>query len=145
MKHVVWSTLALFLVISGCAGQAELIQEQRNALQELADAHTRLEAEMAVLKDSLKFIDDVDSGQYYRDRRILEQRIDKLEYDLAVCHDSSDIATTEVAVIRADDLFSPASAELSAAGENRLARLADQLARDDHRTIRIEGHSDSVP
>src|SRR5690625_5033233 len=88
------------VLLSGCASQRELIEEQRTALEELADANSRLEIEIAVLQDSLQFIDDIDTGRYYRDRRILEQRINKLEFDLAVIRDSSDaeIPYTEVAV-----------------------------------------------
>ena len=132
------------LILGGCASQRELIDEQRTALQELADANSRLEVEIGVLQDSLQFIDDVDSGRYYRDRRILEQRINKLEYDLAVVRDSADVPLTEVAVFSADDLFEPASANLTAAGARRIADAVDALPVG-ARTIRVEGHADPVP
>ena len=62
------------VLLTGCASQRELIEEQRTALQELADANSRLEIELAVLQDSLQFIDDIDTGRYYRDRRNLRHR-----------------------------------------------------------------------
>ena len=134
------------VLLSGCASQRELIEEQRTALEELADANSRLEIEIAVLQDSLQFIDDIDTGRYYRDRRILEQRINKLEFDLAVIRDSSDaeVPYTEVAVFSADDLFEPATANLTTAGARRLADAVDLLPAGT-RTIRVEGHADTVP
>lgn len=115
------------------------------ALEELAVENRRLESVNDALRDSLQFIDDIDSGQYYRDRRELEQRINKLEFDLAVARDSSQIPYTEIASFRADELFAPASANITEAGARRLSEIAEDLPRTDGRTIRIEGHSDSVP
>ena len=134
------------VLFTGCASQRELIEEQRTALQELADANSRLEIELAVLQDSLQFIDDIDTGRYYRDRRILEQRINKLEFDLAVIRDSSDVEVPYkvVAVFSADDLFEPATANLTTAGARRLADAVDLLPAN-ARTIRVEGHADPVP
>jgi chemotaxis protein MotB len=134
-----------FLVLAGCAGQTALIEEQRDALLELADENDRLASRVAVLQDSLQFIDDIDSGQYYRDRLALEDRINRLEYEIALCRDGSEISIEEVATFSADDLFAPASADLSDAGRRRLNDVASRLRNTGERVIRIEGHADSVP
>lgn len=145
MKHLLLPVALLSILIAGCAGQKELIEEQRSALEELAVENSRLESLNDVLRDSLQFVDDVDSGQYYRDRRQLVQRIDKLEYDLAVALDSSQIPLTEVAHFRADELFAPASADITEAGAARLVEVGRNLPHSESRMIRVEGHSDSVP
>lgn len=144
MKYVpLWA--ALVLVISGCAGQKELVEEQRLALQELAEENSRLASEIEVLRDSLQFVDDVETGQYYRDRRQLEQQINRLEYEIAVLRDSAHAPVTDLLTMTADALFEPASATISEAGARRLDEAADSLSVARGRTIRVEGHSDSVP
>ncbi len=145
MKRTLLLIVFPALLIAGCAGQKELIEEQRSALEELAVENSRLNTLNEVLRDSLQFVDDIETGQYYRDRRQLEQRIDQLEYELAVSRDSSEVPFTEVASFRADELFAPASADITEAGARRLAQLVDELPKSDGRTIRVEGHSDSVP
>lgn len=145
MKYALVCLICTVFIIGGCAGQKELIEEQRTALEEMADENSRLQTEIGVLRDSLQFVDDIETGQYYRDRRVLEQRIDRLEYEIAICRDSSEVPMTEVAVLTADELFEPASATLTDAGAERLARLTDDLKQADQRVIRVEGHSDSLP
>jgi chemotaxis protein MotB len=140
--------LAVFfgiVLLTGCAGQDVLIEEQRTALQEMAEVNARLESTIDVLQDSLQFIDDIDSGQYYRDRLALEDRINRLEYELAVCRDGLEIPVEEMAVFRADQLFEPASATLSSGGRRLLSDLGEQLRDSGERVIRVEGHSDSTP
>lgn len=145
MKYVLPCLVMLAFILGGCAGQKELIEEQRTALQEMAGENRRLQSEIGVLRDSLQFVDDVETGQYYRDRRILEQRIDRLEYEIAVCRDGQELPITEVAVLTADELFEPASATLTEAGAARIARVVDGLRQAEGRVIRVEGHSDSLP
>lgn len=135
----------VFLILAGCAGQTALIEEQRDALLELSEENDRLVATISVLQDSLQFIDDIDSGQYYRDRLSLEDQINRLEYEIALLRDGSAPTFDEVAVFTADDLFAPASADLSDAGRRRLNDVASQLRNAGDRVIRVEGHADSVP
>lgn len=144
-RSVLLCGAACLAVLSGCVTQKELVQEQRNALAELADENSRLESTLSVLRDSLQFVDDIETGQYYRDRRALEQRIDRLEYEMAVCRDSSEVPLEELAVFSVDDLFAPASADLTDAGVGRLEEVVSELRDNGARMIRVEGHSDPVP
>lgn len=145
MTRFIFVAMLIAPLAAGCATQNALVEEQRTALLEMADENDRLTHRIYVLEDSLQFIDDIDSGQYYRDRLALEDRINRLEYELSVCRDGSELPLEEVATLRADELFEPASANLTAAGRRRLGDVANRLGESAGRTIRIEGHADSVP
>lgn len=145
MKYTFLIAALSAVILAGCASQKELVEEQRTALEELAAENSRLVELNRALRDSLQFVDDIETGQYYRDRRVLEQQINRLEYEIAVWRDSVQVPLTEVASFTADELFAPASADITEAGADRLASLLDELPRSGGRTIRIEGHSDSVP
>lgn len=134
------------LLLTGCLGQKELLEEQSRALDSLYVVERGLLAELYALQDTLHYYDDIDSGLYYRKQRALEDRINKLDYLLTVRRD--ELCVEEVIdTLLVDDLFEPASATLTDAGQEHLARLAERLDADfaDRRHIRVEGHSDSVP
>ena len=134
--------LAVPFFIAGCASQNTALLARRAAeLDSMYVTNRELQGELSVLRDSIQFYDDIDSGKYYRDRRILEQRIERLDYDLSVCRDGG--RTLEV--LSVDELFRPASAELTAAGKSTLASVADTLRSYVGHPIRVEGHSDSTP
>jgi chemotaxis protein MotB len=105
-------------------------------------SNRELAEELTVLRDSIQFYDDIDSGQYYRDRRILEQEIQRLEYEASVCRDGGRTIET----LTVDEVFRPGSADITSAGMARLAVLADSLkSAYGGYNIRVEGHSDSTP
>lgn len=139
--------LAFFLfaiLLAGCAPSQRtvVLQQQLAELDSLRAVSSRLERDVATLQDSLQFYDDIESGYYYREKRSLEDRIEKLDFELTVCRDGGQTITT----LLVDDLFEPASATLSARGAEHLATLAEALERDyTGQIIRIEGHTDSVP
>ena len=134
--------LVLPLLIVGCASQnPALLARQAVELDSMYASNRTLQSELTVLRDSIQFYDDIDSGQYYRDRRILEQRIEQLVYELSVCRDGG--RTLEV--LSVDEIFRPASAELTPAGTAALASLADTLRAYVGHQIRVEGHSDGTP
>lgn len=92
------------------------------------------------LHDSLQFYDDIYTGQYYRDRRILTDRLNRLEYEVLVARDGG----RTIESLAVDDLFQPSSATLTDDGRSTIAELADTLQEDyDGREIRVEGHADS--
>ncbi|ARA94027.1 hypothetical protein AWN76_013275 [Rhodothermaceae bacterium RA] len=130
------------LLLTGCAAQKRLIADQHAAIDSLMALNDRYRAQIQMLEDSLQFYDDIDSGIYHRRLRQLGDRINKLEYDLAVSRDGG----TTLAVLPADALFEPASARLTDAGRERLAALVDTLTGPlaTYR-IRVEGHSDNIP
>lgn len=130
------------LLLAGCAGQRTLIEEQATRLDSLRAENVRLEERVGALQDTLQFYDDIDTGRYYRDRRVLTQEIEKLEYGISVCRDGG----LTIETLLADELFVPGTADLTPAGTGKLASLAeDLLDRFEGRVIRVEGHTDSVP
>lgn len=140
--------LAVFLLAAssmattGCTGQKELIASHEAELDSVYAVTADLRAEIRMLRDSLQFYDDIDSGQYDRDRRLLVQQIERLQYDVGVCLDGGQT----VRMLLVEDLFEPASALLTDAGREMLAEVAEGLRREhDGRLVRIEGHSDSTP
>lgn len=114
----------------------------RLALDSLRAENLRLRETNAVLRDSLRLLDDVESGRYYRSLRTLRDRIGRMRYDLTLLREGG----TTVEVLPADALFEPASARLSAAGRTRLDSLAARLGRAyPERSLRVEGHADDAP
>ena len=139
--------LVLLPLLTGCLNQRELIEqreliaEQSRDIDSLRAVERELWRQLGMLQDSLQFYDDIDSGRIYREFGKLNNQIERLEYELAVSYDGG--LTLETLLV--DDLFKPASAELTEAGMARLdetaARLADSYS---DRSIRVEAHSDNV-
>ncbi len=140
--------LALFVLLiafaSGCAASQQLPREQRLRAHAQAqrDSLALLLADQrgraSVLRDSLQFFDDIDSGAYERRMRVLTDRIRAYEFQQGGAP-----AGTPVDTLFADELFDPASATLSSGG----TALLDRVRRDLGSTgrIRVEGHADSSP
>ena len=140
--HTMLLLAGAVVAASGCGGQQELIARHEAELDSVYADHRALRAELSALQDTLQFYDDIESGQFYRDRRLLVQNIEELEYEIGLCHDGG--RTVETLLV--DDLFQPASAELTDAGRASLRATAETLRREfAGRTLRIEGHSDSTP
>ena len=140
--------LLLPLLIGCAASEKATIARQAAAIDSLYVIERNLRADLYATQDSLLFYDDIDSGRYYREKRTLEDRINRLEYLVSVRKDSLCLPDSAHALttLAADDLFEPASATLTEAGTERLAALADTLTTTfPNRTVRIEGHSDNVP
>lgn len=140
--------LVLLPVLTGCLNQRELVEQreliavQTRGIDSLRTVERELWRQLGMLQDSLQFYDDIDSGRIYREFGKLNDRIERLEYELAVSYDGG--LTLETLFV--DDLFKPASAELTETGAARLDETAEKLASSfADRTFRIEAHSDNVP
>ncbi len=133
----------LIIPLTGCSASNEIIVErQSNALDSLNAAVAQLKDELSVVRDSLRFLSGIESGQYYRDQRVLQDEIQKLEYYLEVCRDGGRTIRT----LSVDGMFEPASAVLTDAGRSQLDAVAETLVvRHSGDVIRIEAHSDSTP
>lgn len=132
----------LACLLAGCAASGPSGIGQDRAPDSLRTAVAQLRAENRALRDSLRFYDDLDSGQYYRERRSLRDRINRLTYDLRLLRDGG----LTVAVLPADSLFATAADSLSAPGGARLRTVAAQLQQTyPDRTVRVEGHADATP
>lgn len=145
MRFCIILLVPVSLLLGGCLGQRQLIDEQAQAIDSLYVVERNLRGELYALQDSIGFYEDIDSGRYYRDLRVLNDRITQLEYELAVAADSMCL-TDVIETLLVDDLFEPASATLTEEGVKELAALAERLKTEyPDRRMRIEGHSDNVP
>lgn len=127
---------------AGCSGPNELVASQGAELDSVYAVNRDLQERLIALGDSLQFYSDIESGQYYRDRRMLTQEIEKLQYEVSVCRDGG----RTIEMLSVDALFVPASAILTDAGRTRIDAMADTLkSRHAGDIIRIEGHADSTP
>jgi chemotaxis protein MotB len=133
------------LLLAGCANQKQLIAEQARAIDSLYVIERTIRTELYALQDSVLFYDEIDSGLYFRKQRALEDRINRLDYLLAVRQDTL-CALQPVETLLVDDLFEPGGVTLTEGGHDALAALATHLdtTYTRHR-FRVEGHSDNVP
>ncbi len=133
--------LLLLLAGMGCTGQKETVQRQVLLLDSLRVENERWRARTQTFRDSIQFYDDVDSGRYYRQLRVLNDQLNRARYDILTLRDGGRTA----AVITADALFEPASATLTEPGRTRLDTLAAHLRTAyPERRLRVEGHSDNL-
>ncbi len=132
-------------LLAGCSGQKKLLAEQRRTIDSLYVVERTLRTDLYALQDSIVFYDEIDSGLYFRKQRVLEDRINRLEFLLAAHTDTLCLAEP-VATLLADELFKPASADLTEDGLARLAALVEEIHEAyAGRAFRVEGHSDDVP
>lgn len=140
LRFLLLAALAVPL-LGGCVSQGRFAR-QGAVVDSLRASNRALTAQVYALEDSILFYDAVDSGQYFRDRRALLDSLDELNYLLDEAR--SPAPPPALATLAVDDLFAPASAELTEAGQAALAALGDTLQTVPGR-IRVEAHSDSVP
>jgi chemotaxis protein MotB len=143
MRSVV-SLLLAGLLLSGCVASqsaggggagASLLDSLRSEVATLQDRNR-------ALRDSIRFLQGIESGAYYRETRALRDQLTRMSYELGALRDGGQTVT----VIGADSLFEPASATLTEQGTKRLRIVANQLRQTyPNREIRVEGHSDSQP
>lgn len=97
--------------------------------------------ENRALRDSLRFRQDLESGQYSRDLRTLQDQLSRLTYELRLLRQGG----ITVRVLPADSLFDSATTTLTPYGKEMLRALAQQLESTyPDRTVRVEGHTDDT-
>jgi len=134
--------LTLALVVLGGCTTTQLGSSSTPRLDSLRAENASLRARVRQLEDSLELSDDVQTGQYYRDLRVLNDRLNRLTYEARTLRDGG----RTVRVLSADALFEPATATLTTAGTERLqAVIAHLQAAYPRRTVRVEGHADDTP
>ena len=130
----------LFCILPSCASSGP-IGGNSSSVDSLHAENVRLRAANRALQDSLRFRDDLDTGQFYRERRALQDRLNHLSYEARLLRDGG----LTVAVLPADELFATTDS-LSDAGRTRLDSVAQHLQRAyPNRTVRVEGHADDTP
>lgn len=133
--------LALLLAPIGCAPTRPPSTSAPH-LDSLRSENAALRARLRRLQDSLQVREDVETGQYYRDLRILKDHLNRLTYEVRTLRDGGQT----VSLLPADSLFEPGTATLTPAGTERLQTVIDRLQRTyPRRTIRVEGHTDNTP
>lgn len=143
MHHSLPFGVALIVLLAGCASvQTPSGDDNESLLDSLRVENVRLRDQNRSLRDSLQFLDDTQTGQYYRDYRTLQDRLTRLTYELRLLRDGG----LTVRVLPADSLFATVADSLSPAGIERLRTLARQLQSTyPNRIVRVEGHSDNAP
>jgi chemotaxis protein MotB len=130
----------LAAALTGCAAGGS-IGDGGAEIDSLHAENARLRAQNQSLRDSLQFRTDLKTGQYYRERRTLQDRINRLTYEVRLLRDGG----MTVAQLPTDSLFA-APDSLSDDGVDRLRRIARLLRTTyPNRTVRVEGHADSAP
>ncbi len=115
--------LLLVVLVSGCSGSRALLEKQVHEIDSLRSANEALALHLEIYRDSIAFYDFIDSGEFDRDMRFKETRVNRLTYELAVCLDGGETFATELV----DELFEPASAILTDTGRERLALLTETV------------------
>lgn len=143
-RFVVLIGLAVALAtLTGCAALPPSDSSSAQAhLDSLRSENATLRARLRQLDDSLQLRDDVATGQYDRDRRVLQDRMNRLSYEARTLRDGG----RTVRVLSADSLFEPSTATLTSGGEKRLRAVRSHLqAAYPSRTVRVEGHANDTP
>jgi len=138
-----FGVLVLAIVMAGCAATSTPQTAADAPSDSLRAELTRLQAKNRTLQDSLRRYDDIESGQYDREMRVLQDQLNRLTYDLQLLRQGG----LTVAVVPTDGLFESVRPDsVTDAGRERLRNLAAQLERTyPDRTVRVEGHTDDQP
>ncbi len=130
----------LICFLAGCTAGTP-VGGDRSSLDSLRAENTKLRAQNRSLRDSLRFRHAIKTGQYYRERRTLQDQLTRLTYEVRLLRDGG----LTVAQLPADSLFATADS-LSKSGVSRLQTIAQQLQRAyPNRAVRVEGHADDTP
>lgn len=129
--------------LAGCARAPFVPPTSSTAqLDSLRSENATLQAQLRELEDSLQLRNDVNTGQYGRDLRVLQDRLNRLTYEARMLRDGG----RTVRVLSADSLFEPGTATLTPPGEERLRATIPHLQTVyPRRAIRVEGHADDTP
>lgn len=129
------------VVLGGCAS-LQLGYPPPSDLDSLRSENASLRAQLRQIEDSLEFRDDVETGQYYRDLRVLQDRLNRLTYEARTLRDGG----RTVRVVSADELFEGGTATLTSDGAKQLRSVLKHLQTVyPARTIRVEGHASDTP
>ena len=126
---------------AGCA-RTPLSTTSSSRLDSLQSENAALRARLHRVKDSLALREDVETGQYYRDLRVLQDRLNRLTYEARTLRDGG----RTVRILPADSLFELGTATLTEEGAKELRPIIAHLrAAYPTRTIRVEGHTSDTP
>ncbi|WP_263787662.1 OmpA/MotB family protein [Salinibacter grassmerensis] len=128
--------------LGGCATTQLPGASPASRLDSLRAENATLRSRLRRVEDSLRFRDDVATGQYYRDLRVLKDRLNRRTYEAQIRRQGG----RTVRVLPADSLFESSTATLTAAGKKRLRAMTGHLEMAyATRSVRVEGHADDTP
>ena len=126
----------------GCATTQLPGTSPSSRLDSLRAENAALHSRLRRVEDSLQFRDDVATGQYYRDLRVLKDQLNRRTYEVQMHRQGG----RTVRVLPADSLFESGTATLTAAGKKRLRATIGHLEMAyAARSVRVEGHADDTP
>ncbi|MFO8232443.1 MAG: OmpA family protein [Longimonas sp.] len=133
-----------FSTFSGCASSSSSVNAPSTAslVDSLRTANERLSARVRQLSDSLQFYDDIQSGQYRREQRAIQDDLTRLAYEVTLLREGGQSIET----LATDSLFEPGSTRLTDDARDRLRTIAARLRTTyRNRIIRVEAHTDNQP
>ncbi len=141
--------VACFLGLAGTAlvGCASASKTHSSAsskarVDSLQTVNERLEARVRLLSDSLQFYDAIQSGQYRRERRALQDDLTRIAYEVQLLREGGYV----IATLATDVLFERGTAHLKTGADDRLRTVAAQLRTTyRNRTVRVESYTDASP
>ena len=134
--------LALALVLGAGCVTTQPSGPVLSRLDSLQAENATLRSRLRRVEDTLRLREDVATGQYYRDLRVLRDQMNRLTYEVRMLRQGG----RTVRVLPADSLFEAGTATLTEAGERRLQATMGYLETVyPSRSIRVEGHADDTP
>ena len=139
---LVFGVVVAVSALAGCATIPRSGAPPVSRLDSLRAENATLRSRLRRVEDSLQVRDDVATGQYYRDLRVLTDRLNRRTYEVQMLRQDG----RTVRVLPADSLFEPGTATLTAAGKKRLRTTIGHLEMAySARSVRVEGHADDTP
>jgi len=130
------------VALTGCTSSSETRSAASPAarIDSLQTANERLEARVRLLSDSLQFYDDIQSGQYRRERRAMQDGLTRIAYEVQLLREGGHV----IATLATDALFEHGTAHLKPESRDRLRTVAAQLSTTYRaRNVRVEGYTDA--
>jgi chemotaxis protein MotB len=134
--------LAVALVVGAGCMTTQPLGTSSPRVDSLRAENAALRSRLRRVEDTLRLRKDVATGQYYRDLRVLRDRLNRLTYEVRMLRQGG----RTVRVLPADSLFEAGTATLTEAGKTRLRATMGYLETVyPSRSIRVEGHADDTP
>lgn len=128
----------------GCtpSQQAASPSSSEALLDSLQTANERLTSRVRQLSDSLQFYDDLQSGQYRREQRAMQDDLTRLAYEVSLLREGGQVIQS----FSTDALFEPGTTRFTDEAHDRLRTTATR-ARTTYRdrAVRVEAHTDNQP
>ena len=129
--------------LAGCTpSQQAASSSSETILDSLQTANERLATQVRLLSDSLQFYDDLQSGQYRRERRAMQDDLTRLAYEVSLLREGGQVIET----LSTDVIFELGTTSFTDDASDRLRTAATRMRTTyRNRTVRVEAHTDNQP